>query len=83
MINSENIPHSFFISNTFISNTRSKLAGVGGNQEKAKQHPETELLLLKIIGFLFPRYHTKIIEDILKTVQITSVPVLMRLYESL
>ena len=32
----------FFISNTFISNTRVKLAK---NQENGKQHPEAELLL--------------------------------------
>ena len=33
--------HSFFISNTFISNARLKLAK---NQANAKQHPEAELL---------------------------------------
>ena len=32
---------NFFISNTFVSNTRLKLAK---NQAKAKSHPETELL---------------------------------------
>ena len=32
----------FFISNTFISNARLKLAQ---NQTNAKQHPEAELLL--------------------------------------
>ena len=36
--------HAFFISNTFISNTRLKLAK---NQAKAKQHPEAELLLFE------------------------------------
>ena len=34
--------HIFFISSTFISNARLKLAK---NQAKAKQHPEAELLL--------------------------------------
>ena len=36
--------HAFFISNTFISNARLKLAK---NQAKAKQHPEAELSLFK------------------------------------
>ena len=36
--------HAFFISNTFISNTRLKLAK---NQAKAKQHAEAEFLLLE------------------------------------
>ena len=36
--------HAFFVSNTFISNARLKLAK---NQVKAKQHPETELLLFE------------------------------------
>ena len=36
--------HAFFISNTFISNNRLKLAK---NQANAKQHPETEFLLFE------------------------------------
>ena len=36
--------HAFFISNTFISNARLKLAQ---NQANAKQHPETEVLLFE------------------------------------
>ena len=36
--------HDFFISNTFISNARLKLAK---NQAKAKQHPEDELLVFE------------------------------------
>ena len=36
--------HTFNISNTFLSNTRLKLAK---NPTKAKQHPEAELLLLE------------------------------------
>ena len=35
---------SFFISKTFINNTRLKLAK---NQAKAKQHPEAQLLLFE------------------------------------
>ena len=66
----------FFISNTFISNARLKLAK---NQAKAKQQAEAELLLL-IIHFPRPCYHPKIIGDILKNVQKTSAAVL-RLYD--
>ena len=40
--------HAFFISNTFISNTRLKLAK---NQAKAKQHPEAEFLLFENYSF--------------------------------
>ena len=36
--------HSFFVSNTFISNTRLKLAK---NQANTKQHLEAELLLFE------------------------------------
>ena len=36
--------HAFFVSNTFISNARLKLAK---NQANAKQHPEAELLLFE------------------------------------
>ena len=42
MLNSQ--IHAFFISNTFISNVRLKLAK---NQVIAKQHPEIELLLFE------------------------------------
>ena len=55
--------HAFFISNTFISNARLKLA------KKIKQKLSNTLrlnfLYLKIIRFLHPRYQPKIIEDIL------------------
>ena len=40
----------FFISNTFISNTRLKLVK---NQAKAKQHPEVELLLFENLFAFF------------------------------
>ena len=43
-----------FISDTFISNTRLKLAK---NQAKAKQQLQVELLLSKN----YPRYHPKVI----------------------
>ena len=68
-----NYNYTFFISNTFISNTRLKLAK---NQAKAKQHSETELS--KIIHFHYSRYHLKII-DILKNVQKTSALILITL----
>ena len=54
--------HAFFISNTFISNARLKMAK---NQAKAKQHLESKLLLFEIIRFLHSFYHPKII-DILR-----------------
>ena len=40
--------HVFFINNTFISNARLKLAK---NQANAKQNPEAELLLFKLLAF--------------------------------
>ena len=61
----------FFISNTFISNARLKLAK---NQAKAKQHLETELLLFGNIRFLHPCYHPKIIGDILKECTKKQIP---------
>ena len=60
--------HAFSITNTFISNTMLKLAK---NQAKVKQHPEAELLL-------FENY-SKLIRNILRNVQKTSVLALMRL----
>ena len=54
------------VSNTFISNAGLKLAK---NQVNTKQHPEAERLLLKIIHILHPRYHSKIIKQILKNKQ--------------
>ena len=65
--------HVFYISNTFISNARLKLAK---NQAKAKPHLEAELLLFEIIGFSYGLYHPKLIGDIIK-----NVSVLMRLYD--
>ena len=41
---SKSVSHAFFISNTFISNTRLKLTK---NQAKSKQHPEAKLLLFE------------------------------------
>ena len=57
-----------FVSNTFISNARLKLAKY---QVKAKQHPEAEYLLFENICF-HPCYHPKIIRDILRNEQKTS-----------
>ena len=66
----------FFISNTFISNARLKLAK---NQAKANQHPEAELQLFENYSLsLHPRFYTKILGDILKNVRKTSVSVLDR-----
>ena len=53
----------FFITYNFISKARLKLAK---NQAKTKQHPGADFCYLKIIHFLYPRYHPRIIEDILK-----------------
>ena len=57
------------ISNTFISNARLKFAR---NQAKAKQHPQAELLLFDNYLLSHPRYHPKILRDILKNMQKTS-----------
>ena len=65
----------FFISNTFISNTRLKF-------EKSKQELSNTLRLnvhcLKIISHLHPRCHPKIIGDARKNIQKTSASVLWR-----
>ena len=50
----------------FISNARLKFAK---NQANAKQRPDAELLLLKIIHILNPGYHPKIIVHIRKNKQ--------------
>ena len=52
----------FFISNTFISNARLKLAKIQAN---AQQHPVAEFCYLKIIHILHPRYQPEIIGYIL------------------
>ena len=51
-----------FLSNTFISNARLKLARIQAN---AKQHPEADCHL-KIIHILHPRYHPKMVGQVLK-----------------
>ena len=71
--------HAFFISSTFISNTRLKLAE---NQTKAKQHPEAERLLFEIYLFYSSTF-SKIIGHILKDVQKTSDSILKKLYDKL
>ena len=55
--------HAFFISNTFVSNTRQKSVK---NRAKAKQHAEVELLLLVNYVVSSSTYHPKIVGDILK-----------------
>ena len=58
--------HAFFKSNTFISNA-------SWNWRKIKQKLSSTLRLnfcyLKIICFVHPRYHSKLIGDIIKNVQ--------------
>ena len=58
--------YTLFISNTFLSNVKLKLAKY---QPKAKQHPEAELLLSENYSFFHQRYRPKIVGDILKNVQ--------------
>ena len=65
----------FFKSSTFISITSLKLAK---SPSKAQQHPEADFCCLKIIPIFHPCYHPKLIWDILKNAQKTSVSVLMR-----
>ena len=68
------IIHGFIISKTFVSNTRLKLAKI-----KPKLFNILRLNFLKIISFLHPRYHPKIIGHILKSVQKIIVFVLMKM----
>ena len=53
----------FFISNTFISNTRLKLIK---NKQMLNNTLRLNFCYLKIIRILHPRYHLKIIRHILK-----------------
>ena len=66
----------FFISNTFISNARLKLAK---NQANAKQHPEAELLQFENYSHSLSMLSSKTISHILKNKK-TNVPVFIRLY---
>ena len=70
--------YAYFISNTFISNARLKLAKI---QAKAKQHPEAELLVFENYSLFHLGYHPKIMGDVLKNVLKTSVSVLIRLFD--
>ena len=57
-----------FISKTFISNARLKLAQ---NQANAKQDPEAKLLLFEnYLHSSYPHYHPKMIRYILKNKQV-------------
>ena len=71
--------HAFFINNTFINKVRLKL-----EKKKIRQKLSNTLRLnlhnLKIINFHHPRHHAKIIGNVLKNVQKTSVIILMTLY---
>ena len=62
----------FFISNTFISNVRLKLAK---NQTKTKQHAESELLLFQNYLLLSSTLSPKKIGDTLENIQKTSTSV--------
>ena len=72
--------HPYLKNNLFINNARLKLA-------KIKQKLSTILRLnfcyLKIVHFPYPCYHPKLIHDIRKYAEKTSVAVLIRLYDSL
>ena len=70
----ENENARFFISNTFISYTRLKLAK---NQVKGKQHPEAELLLFENYMLSSSMLSSK---NNLKIFQKLNVSVLMKLY---
>ena len=52
-------------------------AEISKKQAKTNQHPEAENWKLKIIRFLHPHYHLKIIGDVLKNVQKRSASFLM------
>ena len=58
--------HAFFISYTFISNARLKLAK---NHAIAKQHSKAELLTFEITRILHPFYQSRIIWNFLKDKQ--------------
>ena len=64
--------NAFFISNTFISNARLKLAK---NQVKAKQLPEAEPLLFENYSLSTPTLTSKKKGDVLKMFKKTSKPV--------
>ena len=59
--------HAFFISNTFISNVRLKLAK---NQANAKQYPEPELLLFENYSYSSSMLSSKINNTYSKNMQI-------------
>ena len=71
--------HAFFINNTFINKVKLKL-----EKKKIRQKLSNTLRLnvhnLKTINFHHPRHHAKIIGNVLKNVQKTSVIILMTLY---
>ena len=64
--------NTFFINNTFISNSRLKLVK---NQAKAKQHPEAKLVLFENYSLFSSKLSYKIIGDILRNLQKISTSV--------
>ena len=64
--------YTFFINNTFISNSRLKLVK---NQAKAKQHPEAKLVLFENYSLFSSKLSYKIIGDILRNLQKISTSV--------
>ena len=68
----------FFISDTFISNARLKLAE---NQAKVKQYPEAKLLLFENYSLSSSTFSSKNNRSILKYLQNTSASVLIRFHD--
>ena len=69
----------FFISNTFLSNTRLKLAK---NQANAEQHPEAELLLFENYSHSSVMLSSKLSRTYSKKIsKRINVSVFMRLYD--
>ena len=71
--------HAFFISNTFIINSRLKLTK---NLRKVKQHPEAKLLLFEnysLSSFTLSSKSNR--KKSTKNAQKTSASLLMRLYD--
>ena len=63
--------HAFFYKQHFYKQHQ---AEIDKCQAKAKQHLEAELLLFENV-LLHPRYHPKVIKDIIKNLQKTSTSV--------
>ena len=68
--------HAFFINDTFMGNARLTFSK---SKQKLRNILRLKFCYFNIILFLHPRYHPKIIEDIMKNVQKTSALVLKTL----